>query len=640
MVEKMRLVNIVGMLDHFDEVVSEYIMDDEIELENPLSVYKSTPGFMPYTAQNPFEESMKRFIEVFEYAGIEYENIERHHEDFSPEDLNIFINTFDEQIHKLKNRVQEIQQQIDESQHIVDVLSPIMDANVHIDALVDMQYMKFRFGRMPLESYEKLDSYLNNLPAYFAVMTVEKNYVWGFYFVSPGAAKKVDHMFSTMYFERLRIDGDTSGTPAEIVERIREKIARLQTEIDELSVRIERTLAAEKQDLVRAFAGIKYYYELYQIKKFAPYTKNSFYLVGWQPKAKAEKLAKRAQDDPNLTVLVDKPEVAEHMTPPTKIRNWAIFRPFEDFIKMYGVPNYREMDPTAFLAIVYSLLFGMMFGDVGHGAILLAAGLVMTFLMKKGGFLAKVLIPLGLTSILFGFLYGTFFGFEGEHGIIKPLWFTPMENGANMIKILVITIGIGVGLIMLCMIFNIINGCRQKNWQKMLFSQNGLAGLIFYGLAMYCGIGAILGSKTPLAVAGIGIAVSLLLIFLQEPLGKLLNGCKKWIPEEKGNFFVQTFFETFEILLSFITNTISFVRVGAFALNHAGMMSVVVVFMQKLNIAGSVAVAIFGNLLVLGMEGLIVGIQVLRLGFYEMFGRFYDGDGRPFAPINQKNESE
>ncbi len=99
---------------------------------------------------------------------------------------------------------------------------------------------------------------------------------------------------------------------------------------------------------------------------------------------------------------------------------------------------------------------------------------------------------------------------------------------------------------------------------------------------------------------------------------------------------MEAFFETFEILLSFVTNTVSFLRVGAFALNHAGMMSVVVMFMFKLGTGGSIAITIFGNLLVIGLEGLIVGIQVLRLGFYEMFSRFYSGDGREFKPFNSK----
>lgn len=301
---------------------------------------------------------------------------------------------------------------------------------------------------------------------------------------------------------------------------------------------------------------------------------------------------------------------------------------------MYGVPNYNEIDPTPFLAVVYTLLFGIMFGDVGHGLCLAAIGLVM-ILLKKGGFLAKLLVPLGLSSTLFGFMYGSVFGFEGEHALIRPLWYTPFEGSASMMNTLIYSVALGVVIILLCMAFNIVNGIRQKNWQKILFSQNGVAGMVFYALVLFCAISAMQGSGHPMTVAIIFIVISLILMFLQEPLGKLLAKKKDWMPEEKGGFFVEAFFELFEVILSFVTNTVSFLRVGAFALNHAGMMSVVVMFMLQLNPAGSVAIAIFGNLLVIGLEGLIVGIQVLRLGFYEMFSRFYSGDGREFHPANR-----
>ena len=203
-----------------------------------------------------------------------------------------------------------------------------------------------------------------------------------------------------------------------------------------------------------------------------------------------------------------------------------------------------------------------------------------------------------------------------------------------MMQTLIYAVIIGVALILVCMIFNIINGAKQKDLQKIIFSQNGIAGMVFYIMVLYVGVSAVMGTSHPIKIAGILIGVSLVMIFLQEPLGKLAAKKKDWMPKEKGGFFVEAFFETFEILLSFVTNTVSFLRVGAFALNHAGMMSVVVMFMYSLGTGGSIAVTLFGNLLVIGLEGLIVGIQVLRLGFYEMFSRFYSGDGREFKPIN------
>jgi len=189
----------------------------------------------------------------------------------------------------------------------------------------------------------------------------------------------------------------------------------------------------------------------------------------------------------------------------------------------------------------------------------------------------------------------------------------------------------GAVLIVLMMVINIINGIRQKDIKKIFFTNNSLAGLIFY-LAVV--VGAVLmlvtGKKifTGLYIV-IFIVIPVLVMFCQEPLGKLAARRKDWKPESVGGFIAENFFEMFEVILSFVTNTVSFLRVGAYAICHAGMMLVVY------TLAGDPAnpvVLVLGNIIVMGIEGLMVCIQVLRLEFYEMFGRFYESGGKKFQP--------
>lgn len=631
MISKMKFINIIAPSTAFERVVSEYVMDSKIEFENPMLALRNSAGFVPSTEGNPAEEIMRRFTEVFDYARVDYSKVKRYNDVFSKEELVEIVETFDTQIHSLKGRMEELKTKISRMRKIVETLSPVVKSDLHLETLRELKYIKYRFGKMPISSYGKLDSYLKDLPAYFVAMTTDADFVWGIYFVTEENLENVDRIFSTLYFEMLQIDGSEEGTPAEIIEKLNLRIKEYEEEIKELKDHIDTTVSAQKDNLLKAYADIKYDYDLYNIRKYTTNSKNSFCLTGWIAADEAEELIGRAERDSECMIIADDPEAVAHITPPTKLKNWRIFKPFEEFVRMYGVPNYNEIDPTPFLAIVYTLLFGIMFGDIGHGLCLAAIGLIMT-LCKKGGFLGKLLVPIGLSSTLFGFVYGSFFGMEGEHAIVKPIWFTPFENSETMMSTLIYAVAIGVVLILVCMVFNILNGVRQKNWQKILFSQNGIAGMAFYVAVLYCGLSAISGNTNPLGVAAVIIAVSLLLIFLQEPLGKLAAKKKNWMPKEKGGFFMEAFFETFEILLSFVTNTVSFLRVGAFALNHAGMMSVVVMFMYQLDLGGSIAITIFGNALVIGLEGLIVGIQVLRLGFYEMFSRFYDGDGREFKP--------
>ena len=160
---------------------------------------------------------------------------------------------------------------------------------------------------------------------------------------------------------------------------------------------------------------------------------------------------------------------------------------------------------------------------------------------------------------------------------------------------------------------------------------------MFYFAAIIVGLSLFLNFGFQIApwLIGICLVVPLVLIFLQEPLSLLVEKKKDWMPKQKGMFIVEKFFELFEILLSFVTNTMSFIRVGAFALNHVGMMSVVFLLSDMAQ-GGSIVVQVLGNALVIGLEGLIVGIQVLRLEYYEMFSRFFVGDGKEFQNINQK----
>ena len=133
------------------------------------------------------------------------------------------------------------------------------------------------------------------------------------------------------------------------------------------------------------------------------------------------------------------------------------------------------------------------------------------------------------------------------------------------------------------------------------------------------------------------IVLPLILVFLREPLSELVSGEKHWMPSNIGSFFVDNFFELFEVCLSYVTNTMSFLRVGAFVLVHAGMMQVVFVLAGMFGSTGYIITVILGNILVCALEALLVGIQVLRLEYYEMFSRYYKGGGKPFVSLKEKN---
>ncbi len=366
-----------------------------------------------------------------------------------------------------------------------------------------------------------------------------------------------------------------------------------------------------------------------EVKRFAGRTENIFSVAGWVPEGSYNEYLKMFDDEKNITVIVEEADRIVDLKPPTKLKNNRLFRPFQDFIEMYGLPSYNEFDPTMLFAITYTIIFGMMYGDVGHGFVLGLVGIIMA---KKKNFLGPILVRCGISSMFFGVIFSSIFGYEDKFW--HALW-SPMHL---KMPTLIASVGIGLIVITIVMIMNIANGIKQKNVERVLFDPNGIAGMVFYwgAIIIVLSVLGFLPVKISTVLIILFIAIPLVLMFLKEPLGKLIEGRRDWMPKEKGGFIMETFFEMFELMLSYVTNTVSFIRIGAFALNHAGMMAVVFTLARLSGGSDNILIVIFGNILVLGLEGLLVAIQVLRLQFYEMFSRYYEGDGKPFEKIGGK----
>lgn len=264
--------------------------------------------------------------------------------------------------------------------------------------------------------------------------------------------------------------------------------------------------------------------------------------------------------------------------------------------------------------------------------------------------LGQALMRCGIASMFFGLLYGSFFGIEGS---FKPLFeavglgdIFPLDvlDSNTSTMLLIISLAIGVVIVVAAMLINIVTGLRKKDYGKALFSSNGIAGLLFY-----CGI---VGAAALLVLFKVNvfnpvfillvIVLPLVLIFFHEPLGEKVKNRRRKNAEKEKFSVVDASFEIFDVLLSYCTNTLSFLRVGGFVLSHAALMLVVMTFAHMAGSFGSPIVIVLGNAFVMALEGLIVGIQVLRLVYYETFSRFYESKGKPYHPvkINYSKEEE
>lgn len=195
---------------------------------------------------------------------------------------------------------------------------------------------------------------------------------------------------------------------------------------------------------------------------------------------------------------------------PTKLKNNWLFKPFETFIKMYGVPLYNEVDPTPFLSISYLFLFGFMFGDIGQGFVLFLLGNIVRL---KGIFLGGIISRLGISSMFFGLLYGSIFGFET---IIQAIWLKPFHD---VDAILITAIVIGVTLILIGYIYGVINQCKAKDYYNCILSKNGVTGFLLYFCFILVTLALFTGNRLLSIPLLIGIIITaIIILFMKEPI--------------------------------------------------------------------------------------------------------------------------
>ncbi|TFF97780.1 MAG: hypothetical protein EU547_03350 [Promethearchaeota archaeon] len=336
---------------------------------------------------------------------------------------------------------------------------------------------------------------------------------------------------------------------------------------------------------------------------------------------------------------------------PTKFEHNRIIRPFEELTKMYGVPSYSEIDPTPFLFFTFPLLFGIMFGDIGHGLVLIIAGIIggIGFKNKSESMknLSWIIFWCGLGSILFGMLYGECFGGNTIFGIIlEPIsiwlpkigWITVHQPLNNVMGLLWLVIFIGVLHLNLGMIIEFFNYIvKRKIYQAFA---EPLMKILFLDFLVYMvlnwGIDVLRWLSPPYPIL-LPIIPGLLLIVL-KPLGKLF-GISYLKEESYGELLSEGSIETFETALSIPSNILSYLRLLALALAHISLMvaiQAIVGLLTSSDILTQIViifVLILGNALVIILEGILAFINALRLNFYEFFFKFYEGVGTEYDPF-------
>lgn len=417
-------------------------------------------------------------------------------------------------------------------------------------------------------------------------------------------------------FQILPIPAELASEPAKVKADLSQRRQRLQQQRRQLDLKLEATAARLRDGLLSA------QYSLMLAEPFVgldPAIRSSGHLAliaGWVPASEVtaiEERLRQALKSPLLAESRDPLPEERRLVPTVRPAN-PLLGPFSALVRPYGIPRYGEIDPTPVLAVSFVLMFGMMFGDLGQGALILLAS---WFARRRLPALGVIGSLAGLSSMAFGLSFGSVFGYEH---LIPALWLSPLSEPIYMLKLALVW---GVVFLVIACLLSIYNRIATGHLMGAIFEHHGLINLVFY-------LALVLGAYGVFQGQGFGLFATVLVILSLTALA----GFRWWeIQSPVTEKLLMVLIETLETVIGYLSNTLSFLRVAAFSLNHVALSIAVFTLAEMMGNTGHWITVVLGNLFILVLEGGIVVIQVMRLEYYEGFSRYFFGDGYDFAPL-------
>ncbi len=546
------------------------------------------------------------------------------------------LDALEQEVRRTTDRLADQKRRLEQLQSNLRQLEPVADLDIRLSTLADTHFVYALLGTMPAENVSRLQTSLARVPHLFLTLTPDpkKPVVW--LAGTQSNSDVLERAARSAYLERLTLPKEYGGTPTEVMQELRGDIDRLGRQIAESEQELSRSSEEHRKELLDLVSEVHASRVISDaIARFGR-LRHTYIMLGWIPTDELAALTRRVRQLSAETLIESVPasRVGDKANVPVALQQSKWLRPFQLLVTTYARPRYGELDPTWLIALTFPLLFGAMFGDVGHGLLLAILGLLISArtirflnsLASLGGLIAAC----GLVSTIFGFLYGSVFGFED---IIPALWLRP---GKDPLQILMVAIGAGVVLLTLGFLIGLFNLVVSRDWVHLLFGHTGLAGILLYWSLIGFGASKLGALHLPSMVFGAIAIVAASVIMFSELLTRLARKERPLLEGGLGTYAIQAPMELFETLISFVSNSLSYVRVGAFAIAHVVLSSVVFLLAGLVSASHGVGywiVVALGTVFIVGYEGLIVGIQAMRLSYYEFFSKFFTGGGVEFEPL-------
>ena len=563
-------------------------------------------------------------------------------EEFTTNQADEILQSLEQKSEELLAHRQHIVQRQKELANLCERVSNFRGFDIPLDEC-QFSFLRFVTGSLPAQNFDRLQKEVGDnvvllhstrqkgQQSLFAITTSQGWSVLERTLQQAGFQRELLPVVEDETVDRVSEEGEKEQEQLSAeLQQLNDSLKAISNEFALPLAQIERSVDAECQ-LLRA------------IQTF-PRTEATVFIAGWIPAGEVATLENRMGEITNgrYALKTTLPDDSTEEQVPVLLKHSRLLRPFEMLISTYGLPDYQELEPTLFVALSYILMFGMMFGDAGHGMVLAACGLgaLLAGRSKKLKDLGVLLLLGGLSSVIFGAVYGSYFGIEAMKKY--ALWHDPLEG--NPIQLMCGAIGIGVVMISLGLILNIINRFRRGDVVGGVLDKFGLVGLLFYWGALFLLLrGSVIQSWGLKSISVIVfLVVPIIGWALKEPLEHLLShrtGERKEASGGLASAIMESCVGAFEAILSYLANTISFVRLAAYAMSHAALLFAAFMVSAEVRdfpIGGglfSLLVIIFGNIIAIVLEGIIASVQALRLEYYEFFSKFFSGSGQPFEPF-------
>ncbi len=560
---------------------------------------------------------------------------------------------------QLKTRLSEASDEFNKVSDAYKEAMAFSNLQVSYSELEHLSFLALRIGRIPEDKFESLKDRLEGSAVVIRLGNDSSH-------ILVASSKKgrfaLDAELKSHNFVELEVPADFKGVPESALKGLEEKKAQAQAALDDLNTEKANFAETHKAQLEHLLGCFTIAVQIEDVTRKLESTELVYRITGWIPSAETENYMKGLDQltEGRIAIRAYEPyEVPSVMSGkeqvPVKLKHGKFVKSFERMIFSYGSPIYGAIDPTPFVAVFFTILFGIMFGDCGQGLVFLLMGILMACnIIKVGGWnkFAPIFMAIGITSSIMGLLTGEFFGTET---VLEPFaeWVTgffgkphapilhlmPSADPKSiyvMFGVFGVAVAIGFVINTCGLLLNIINNLGRKRFAEALLGKNGLAGAVFFWYVIALVLRIVLAKHAVAVYDIVIILVSLFFAAFAEPFERAMNHEKPLFENGFGTYIISGVVEIIEVVSGYLSNTVSFVRVGAFALSHAVLNFTILTLTNMVGGPGSfggLIVLIAGNALIIVLEGMIVAIQVVRLQYYEFFSKFFHETGKEFKPF-------